>query len=429
MSDRTARRIQLISAAFVVFVLAFGYGIAVAHYEIWPFRLIQDSSYALGSIVRAGEVVPRGRRIAPPEDAERELFTVHDPARIGDGQFVFLGSDDSTHSYSAWLYDTAGQKLHTWRIDYRALDASGPSSGTDMPHAFQVLPDGSAIVSFDGGDLMARIDACSNPIWIREGIFHHSMTVADDGSVWVWRAEGSHYAQYHYLLNFDAETGATIREIGLIEDVIQKLGSQAEIFGVRHDYPFRRVDGDPEDRDSFDFFHPNDVDVLSAALAPQFPMFETGDLLVSFREIDLVAVIDPETAALKWWNVGPWLKQHDPDFLPDGRISVYSNNPGRSRSDILKIDPETRAVTSDLYDGGARFYSAEMGSHQYQPNGNVLITVPGEGRVLLVSPHGEPIMEFNNVSSQAPEFNEHVENSAWFPPGYFTKPPECASPS
>ncbi|HVJ29271.1 MAG TPA: arylsulfotransferase family protein, partial [Gammaproteobacteria bacterium] len=195
------------------------------------------------------------------------------------------------------------------------------------------------------------------------------------------------------------------------------------------DYPFRRVVSDPEDRDDFDFFHPNDVDVLSAALAPQFPMFEEGDLLVSFREIDLVAVIDPETAALKWWNVGPWLKQHDPDFLPDGRISVYSNNPSRGRSDILKIDPRTRAVTSDLYDGGARFYSAEMGSHQYQPNGNVLITVPGEGRVLLVSPHGEPIMEFNNVSSQAPAVNEHVENSAWFPPDYFTQLPECASPS
>ena len=96
---------------------------------------------------------------------------------------------------------------------------------------------------------------------------------------------------------------------------------------------------------------------------------------------------------------------------------------------ILKIDPQTRAVASDLYDGAARYYSAEMGSHQYQPNGNVLITVPGEGRVLLVSPHGDPIMEFNNVSTQSREFIEHVENSAWFPPGYFTQPPECAKTS
>jgi hypothetical protein len=428
MSDLKARRIQVISAAFMLVVAAFAYGVAVAHYEIWPFRLIQDSSYAFGSIVRAGEVVPRGRRIEPPAGAARQAFKVHDPARIGDGTFVFLGSDDSTHGYSAWLYDTTGRKLHTWRIDYSALDPTGPSSDSDMPHAFQVLPDGTAIVAFDGGDVMARIDACSQPIWIREGIFHHSMTVADDGSVWVWRAEGSHYAQYHYLMNFDAKTGATIREIGLIEDIIERIGPNAFVFGVGPEYPFRRVDADPENRDS-DFFHPNDVDVLSAALAPQFPLFEPGDLLLSLREIDLVAVVDPDTAEVKWWNAGPWIKQHDPDFLPDGRISVYSNNTGRGRSDILKIDPKTKTVTSDLYDGTARFYSAEMGSHQYQPNGNVLITVPGEGRVLLVSAGGDPIMEFNNLSSQSPEQNEHVENAAWFPPGYFAHAPECAGTS
>jgi hypothetical protein len=409
-------------------VAAFAYGVAVAHYEVWPYRLIQDSSYAFGSIVRAGEVVPRGRRLAPPEDAARTAFTVHDAARIGDGAFVFLGSDDSTHAYSAWLYDTAGRKLHTWHIDYTALDPGGPSSDTDMPHAFQVLPDGSAIVAFDGGDVMARIDACSRPMWIREGIFHHSMTVADDGSLWVWRAEGSHYAQYHYLMNFDAETGATIREIGLVEDIIRPLGPKAFVFGVSADYPFRHIDADPEDRD-LDFFHPNDVDVLSAALAPQFPQFEPGDLLLSLREIDLVAVVDADTAELKWWNVGPWIKQHDPDFLPDGRISVYSNNTGRGRSDILKIDPKTKAVGSDVHDGKARFYSAEMGSHQYQPNGNVLIAVPGEGRVLLLSPAGDPIMEFNNLSSQSPEQNEHVENGAWFPPGYFDQTPQCAGAS
>jgi hypothetical protein len=428
MSDRTARRIQVISAAFMLVIAAFAYGVAVAHYEIWPFRLIQDSSYAFGSIVRAGEVVPRGRRVKPPPGAPRAAFTVHDAARIGDGEFVFLGSDDSTHAYSAWLYDTAGRKLHTWTIDYAALDPSGPSSDTDMPHAFQVLPDGSAIVAFDGGDVMARIDACSRPMWIREGIFHHSMTVADDGTVWVWRAEGSHYAQYHYLMNFDAETGMTIRELGLIEDIIEPLGPKAFVFGVPADYPFRRIDADPEDRD-FDLFHPNDVDVLSAALAPQFPLFEAGDLLLSLREIDLVAVVDADTAELKWWNVGPWIKQHDPDFLPDGRISVYSNNTGRRRSDILKIDPKTKTVSSDVHYGKARFYSAEMGSHQYQPNGNVLITVPGEGRVLLVSPTGDPIMEFNNLSSQLPEQNEHVENAAWFPPGYFVHTPQCAGTS
>ena len=49
--------------------------------------------------------------------------------------------------------------------------------------------------------------------------------------------------------------------------------------------------------------------------------------------------------------------------------------------------------------------------------------------VLLVSPTGDPIMEFNNVSSQWAEFNEHVENAMWLPAGYFDHVPRCAGTS
>jgi len=55
--------------------------------------------------------------------------------------------------------------------------------------------------------------------------------------------------------------------------------------------------------------------------------------------------------------------------------------------------------------------------------------VPGEGRVLLVSADGDPIMEFNNVSSRSAALNEHVENGAWLPPGFLNSLPECAEPS
>jgi hypothetical protein len=425
MSDRTATRIQLASTVFVAALAAFGYGLAVERYQIWPFEWIRDCTYAVQSMVRFGELVPRGRRSEAPAGSPRQAITIHDAAHTGNGQFAFLGSDDAAHAYAVWLYDSSGRKVHTWHVDYRALDADGSANGTDMPHAFMVRPDGSLLVSFDGGDVMARLDVCSKPTWIREGIFPHAMTAADDGTVWVWRAEGSHYAQYHYLLDFDPGTGATIRELGLIEDIVQRLGPQAAVFGIRPDYPFQHIKGDPENRSMVDLFHPNDVDVLTAELAPSFPQFEAGDLLLSFREISLVAVVDPDTHELKWWNVGPWIEQHDPDFLPDGRISVYSNNPYRGRSEILKVDPQTRTIANDLYDGNVRFYSASMGSHQYLPNGNVLITVPDEGRVLLVSERGDPIMEFNNVSSTHPRFNEHVENAVWLPPDYFSAAPQC----
>jgi hypothetical protein len=295
-----------------------------------------------------------------------------------------------------------------------------------MPHAFAVLEDGSAIVSFDGGDAMGRIDSCGRPVWVKEGIFHHALTRADDGTFWIWRAEGSHYAQYHYIVNFDPETGASLREIGLIEDVIARLGHHSSIFGVRPDHPFVHITADPENRAAVDYFHPNDVDVLSEQLAPYVPMFAAGDLLLSFREIDLIAVLDPASRHLKWWQRGPWNEQHDPDFTEYGTISVYSNNPSRGRSEILNINPATYRVTNELYNGATMFYSASMGKHQYLPNGNILITVPDEGRAILAAPNGDQILEFNNISSKSAKYNEHLENAIWLPPTYFETLPQCS---
>jgi hypothetical protein len=282
------------------------------------------------------------------------------------------------------------------------------------------------MIGFDNGDVMARLNACGEPMWVQPGIYHHAITRADDGTYWIWRADGSHYAQYHYMVNFDPATGETLREIGLIEDVISKMGPDAGIFSIRPDHPFVRIDQDPENRSAIDLFHPNDIDVLSASYAPLFPAFEAGDLLLSFRELHLVAVLDPDTHVVKWSRRSPWIAQHDPDFTADGYISVYNNNSGRGRSEIVKVRPQKQKIVNAFFDGELEFYSATMGTHQYLPNGNVLIVVPGEGRVLEVTAGGDYVMEYNNVSSKFAEYNEHVENGVWLPPDYFSTSPACS---
>ena len=98
---------------------------------------------------------------------------------------------------------------------------------------------------------------------------------------------------------------------------------------------------------------------------------------------------------------------------------------GRGRSEIIKLDPVTREVSNDLFNSDVRFYSHSMGKHQYLPNGNLLIVIPGEGRVLEVSAHGDKVMEFNNIASGSPENNVHVENGHWLPADYFDTQPAC----
>jgi hypothetical protein len=429
VSDVFAKRVFFVSGISLFAGAVFVYGLCVERFQIWPYELVHSTVGVVKSVTEFGEIVPAppGRRVVAPVGASRETFTIHDGGRISDGYYVIVGWDGDVNGYSARLYDKVGDRRHTWRLDYFALDPDGPLNGGDDPHAFQVLPDGSVVVGFDDGDVMARLDVCSELVWKKTGVFHHVMSRAEDGSLWVWRGDNTVYGAYHYLHHFDAETGATIREIALVEDIIAGLGERSVVFGVRPNDSFERFERDPANRIPPDIFHPNDVDVLSSTAAPLFPMFEAGDLLLSFRNLNLVAVIDGDDADLKWWSHGPWITQHDPDFAPDGTISVFSNNAGRGRSEIVKMAPSTRELSNELFHGEVAFGIAFMGVHQYLPNGNVLIVLPGEGRVLEVTRDGHYVMEFNNLLRGHPAYNEHVENGIWVPTDYFTEFPHCAS--
>jgi hypothetical protein len=425
MTEVFSRRVFIASVAVLFGLAAFVYGFAVESRQLWPYAFIQSAYTAARSLILHGEIIPDGRRVRAPRDAAREAFKIHDRSAMANGYYVFVGWDDAQRVYAAWLYDHTGRLLHTWSWDYLRLDPDGPLNGIDNPHAFHVLADGSIVAGFDHGDVVARLDACSEPVWIKQAIYHHSFEAADDGSLWTWEGEGTAYGHHDRMVNFDPETGEVLREIGLVDDVIKRMGPAAIVFGVRPDYRFQHFDKDPADKAATDIFHVNDVEPLRAGMAPAFPMFETGDLLISLRTINLVAVVDPDDYRVKWWSNGPWIGQHDPDFVSDGEIAVYNNNTGRGRSEILKIDPATREVSNELFAGGAHFYSGYMGRHQYLPNGNVLIAVPGEGRVIEVSSHGRMVMEFNNLSRGGPDYNEHIDNALWIPADYFAAVPNC----
>ena len=417
----TGKRAFLVSAWLLFGGLCFWGGFLVELYKPWPEPFLVRVQRVPVSLWKFGTIAPDNLIISAPVGASRERFVVHDKNRQMVGYYGLLGWDDERGTYSAWLYRTNGQLLHTWSLNYRTLDPDGPRNGGDAPHAFWVVPDGSFIVSFYWGDVMARVDSCGRPLWTKTGTYHHSLESADDGTFWSWRGDGTSHGHRQFMVNFDPATGNTIREIELA-DVIRKAGPLAIAFGVPADFPFREstVDGQVTD-----IFHPNDVEPLRASVAGMFPQFETGDLVISLRFVNLVAVIDPDDLRVKWQQQGPWHHQHDPDFLADGTISVFDNNEERDRSEIIKIHPSTGQISNELHDGGTPFYTASMGTHQYLPNGNVFLVVPDEGRVLELSANGNKVVEFNNVFRSAPAYNAHVANGMWLPEDYFSTVPSC----
>lgn len=408
--------------SFIVLSLftTFGYGLLVGKYHYWPHDTLVLAQNAVESLLKMGTIRPEHVWARPAPDAPRDRISVYDSELVPAGYYAFMGWDERDRRYAVWLYNHAGEKVHTWTIDYFSLDPDGPSNQSDHPHGLHILSDGSLVVNFDKGDVMARLDACGQPIWIKNGAFHHLISDDEDGSLWTWRGEGTAYGQYQYIVNFDPKTGSTIKEISLVDDIIRALGPDSIVFSVRPDFNPRKFEKDPPARE--DLFHPNDVEVLRSDLEQRFPDFEAGDLLLSFRNLNLVAVLDPDTNQLKWWSHGPWRDQHDPDYTADGKISVYNNNFFRGSSEIVKIDPSTREITSELV--YLNFRSPWMGVHQYLPNGNLLLVSPREGRGIVLTRNGEKIFEFNNVLSD--DYNGLVENGLWLPENFFESMPTCS---
>lgn len=400
-------------------IACFGIGLGVAHFKIFPYKQLLEAAKIAKSMLRHGEVIGEGRRFKAPAGAARALATIHDrDAAMGEGYYALLGWEAEAASYAVRLFDGEGALVHVWSIDEMSFSERAEHR-QNAPHAMEVLADGSVLVSFDWLGLVARVNTCGEAIWVREGFYHHSFAPASDGGIWTWYGEGSAYGQFQDILKFDPETGEDMARISFIPDVVLRSRQSALAFSMFPDFPFV-----PDDQKPRDIFHPNDVEELLPELAPAFPQFEAGDLMLSIRELDLIAIISPE-GALKWTKYGPWLRQHDPDFEPDGRISVYDNSRFRPRSAIMSIDPTTLEVTDAMPGLEAPFKSEFRGKHQLLPNGNRLVTIPEQGQAIEVTPEGKVVVEFNNITSETSDFNEDMVNAKWVPQDFFAVLPAC----
>lgn len=309
------------------------------------------------------------------------------------------------------LYDREGNLLHSWRASFNQIWADTP----DWPpqaigdwdvdiHGMHLYPDGSVVFNFEYNGLV-KLDRCSRVVWKLAAETHHSVETDEAGNLWVpGRIKHTRKHPDFPILKAGTEEdlilqispeGKILRTIPVLESLL-KSDLAGLVFIAR-----------AADRSSqlTDMGHLNSVDILSAAMAPAFPTFKAGDILVSLRNLNLVAVIDPVTEKIKWWNVSSFIQQHDADFLANGRIGLFDNrgeaeNPNGSTyraSRILDIDPVTDKVKTLLSsDEKNSLFTAIRGNQQFLPNGNILITEWVAGRVFEVTPDGKVVWQFIN---------------------------------
>lgn len=130
---------------------------------------------------------------------------------------------------------------------------------------------------------------------------------------------------------------------------------------------------------------------------------QDGNLVVSFRNISTVAIVNRQTGEIVW-KVGPPIlaQQHAPVELANGNLLIFDNgthrvDDPRPFSRVIEVDRTTRQIVWTYQCPRVLdFFSPYISNAQRLPNGNTLICEGNFGRIFEVALDGEVVWEFVN---------------------------------
>ncbi len=401
-------RMSLLTFGGSVLLLVFGIGMWIGGHRRFPYSVFLRAYAEYDALKQAKKphnLTPVFYRFAGAR--------IVDAAKMAPGVTLVTSSWLGPNGYkpAIRLLDAHGKVLHEWPTDPAAIWPESPYhdhvAGTKNKSDNYVH--GSYL--FDNGDVIfnveyltvARMNAKGKILWKLPIRAHHSVERDADGNFWVcsmdWIEETPDGARR--LKAFPGLKAPVVEDyaVKISGDgkILKSISVTKALYDAGEQSLFWRTGGRVTD----DILHTNDVQPLLPELAPTYPSFAAGDLMVSARTVHTVMLIDHETGRLKWTTSG-FVKQHDVDFIGDGWIRVFDNrNDGTETGDILG---PTRLVGVDTGSQARRriyppdlsqpFYTQWGGKVQDLPNGNLLITEARRGHVLEVDPTGRTVWEW-----------------------------------
>jgi hypothetical protein len=410
-----ARRGVVALIVIASFVAGAAYGIVATKAGLFPVPQLTRVRTTLGA-TRRGSVETPGRwrtaegRVADlTEEQLREIerltalgyvsgsvpagpeagVTVHEEARAHEG----LNFLTSGHAPGAVLMDMDGRVLHEWAKDFDAVwparDVPEHAEGRGYWRRAHLFENGDVLAIYEGLGLV-KLDARSEILWSYDGLCHHDLFVADDGTIYTLEREAkldSRFPADRPIL----EDYVTV--LGPDGTVLRRVSLLSALWRSSYSPLMRRGPA------GGDIFHTNTIEVLDGRLAHASPAFRAGNVLVSILMLDAIAVVDMGSEEVVWALAGLWHQQHQPTVLEDGRMLVFDNEhdsraAGRV-SRVVEIDPMSQEIHW-VYEGTADrpFYTSTCGSNQRLPDGNTLITESDRGRAFEVARDGTIVWEF-----------------------------------
>jgi outer membrane protein assembly factor BamB len=128
-----------------------------------------------------------------------------------------------------------------------------------------------------------------------------------------------------------------------------------------------------------------------------------GNIVVSFRTISTVIVIERATGKIVWKLGAPPLSgQHAPAPLSNGNLLIFDNGPHRLDhplpfSRVIEVEMADKKIVWKYQENAERdFFSSRISNAQRLPNGNTLICEGDTGRLFEVTSDGELVWEYVN---------------------------------
>lgn len=424
--------------------LSFLAGAYVSEFETFPYpQLLERPFKALRAKTEKAQRdhSPKGSLWWDEVKHDKKGVTRYDESKAFDGFTVY-----STHEPGAWLIDMEGNVIHEWRLPF--FDA-----WPDPPHindpvdeeaikwsGAKIFPNGDALAIYTAeGDTpygygLAKVDKDSNVIWTYSDHVHHDFTVQPDGTIWTLTHQFRDLSTNPVPMMPDKFQGRRVLvdfAVHLSEDgeELERIRLTEAVFGSE----LGEKVGKWHRGQRWDLLHTNNVEPIPQDFARHHDFAEAGQLLVSFREINTIALVDPESRKVTWYARGFWVKQHDPDPLSNGNILIYDNKGNRGPSGMSRVaefDPRNGDIVWS-YTGTAEdpFATKWGGKQKMLPNGNVLIAENRGSRVLEVNREGEVVWEFYVPQRAKQEGKEYIPfisgRTSRYRKDYFSFTPEA----
>lgn len=361
-------------------------GIISARFSVWPASEFARAKEFLDALETQKEQI---RKVAalPDEKLNATRRVKEAKVKLFDLRATYMGyTAICPNSQDVLLLNMRGQTSHHWKS---TLAGVFPETPHIKDPVVQHMVKCAAIHVYPNGDLlqvihasadtpygygMFKLDKDSKVLWAIAENIHHDVYVSDNGNIYTL----AHHFEYQPIAGYEEFFyPALIDEILTVSPegtIIDRINLLEAFVGTPYLRAFRKhyIETWDGKHDKFDMTHTNSVMRLDASIAAAFPMFKEGDLLVSIKNMNMIAVLRPETRKVIWAIQGDWRMQHKAVFNHDGNIVLFDNSGTTGRSRGVMIDPATHFMVWE-YSHNDKLLCPVKSSAQQLPNQNWMI--------------------------------------------------------